>query len=234
MKKAIQLFIFFVLVSANLAWSSPKEITLNYQASRNGKPFANVVETFRQTGEQYQLESITEGVGLAALFGKRVLRSEGVVSANGLQPKHFEQHQGDNEKRSVYADFDWDANRLNLKNKGHVMSEPLMKGTQDLLSFLYQWMFSPPAADEINWPVTTGKKLRVYHYKVLGQNEDMTVEAGQFKVVHLINAGNDEKGGEKEFWLAKDRFYLPIKIIQRDEAGNVIEQTLTSIQVSEE
>jgi len=200
---------------------------------RNGKPFANVTEHYQQTGEQYKLESMTEGVGLAALFGKRVLRSEGLVSAEGLQPKHFEQHQGDNEKKSVYADFDWQTNQLSMKNKGNVTTEPLLKATQDLLSFSYQWMFVPPKMDEINQPVTTGKKLRVYSYKVAERDVSLSVEAGQFKTVHLVNASPDGKGNEKELWLAVDHYYLPVKIIQHDEGGNVIEETLSSMQISE-
>lgn len=226
-----------MLLSAQFVWAAPllatpKQITLTYQAARNGKPFANVVENYQQTGEQYKLESITEGVGLAALFGKRVLRSEGLLSIDGLQPKHFEQHQGDNEKKSVYADFDWQTNQLSMKNKGNVTTEYLLKATQDLLSFSYQWMFVPLKADEINLPITTGKKLRIYSYKVAERDVNLSVEAGQFRTVHLVNSSPDGKGNEKEFWLAVDHFYLPVKVIQRDENGNVIEQTLTAMQIN--
>jgi hypothetical protein len=234
LKNLLKLFLFFLtLLSANLTWAAPKQISLNYQATRNDKPFANVVENYQQTGDQYKLESVTEGIGLAALFGKRVLRSEGLVTADGLQPKHFEQHQGDNEKKSVYADFDWQTNQLSMKSKGNVATESLPKYTQDLISFSYQWMFAPPKMDEVNLAVTTGKKLRVYSYKVAERDVNLVTDAGQFKTVHLVNASQDGKGNEKEFWLAVDHFYLPIKIIQRDENGNVIEQTLTGKQISE-
>ena len=239
MKKALKLLAVVSLLSASLAWSAsylyfdtPKKITLTYQAARNGKPFANVVENYQQMGEQYKLESVTEGVGLAALFGKRVLRSEGLVNAEGLQPKHFEQHQGDSEKKSAYADFDWQANQLSMKYKGNVTTDLLLKATQDLISFSYQWMFMPPQTEEINLPVTTGKKMRVYSYKVAERDVNLSLEAGQFRTVHLVNAGLDGKGNEKEFWLAVDHFYLPVKIIQRDENGNVIEQMLTEMQIN--
>ena len=221
------------LLSAHIAWAAPKQIILTYQASRNGKPFANVVERFEQANGQYKIESVTEGVGLAALLGKRILRSEGLVTDEGLQPKHFEQHQGDNETKSVYADFDWAANLLNLKNKGNIKTEALLKSTQDLLSFSYHWIYAPPKDEQFSLPVTTGKKLRVYRYAVTEQDVNLVTEVGQFKTVHLVSAIVDAKGNEKEFWLAKDRFYLPVKIIQRDENGNVIEQMLTTIQINE-
>ena len=219
------------MVIANLAFAAPKNVTLTYQATRNGKPFANVTETFKQTGDQYVIESVTEGVGLAALFGKRILKSEGIVTAEGLQPKHFEQHQGDNEKKAVYADFDWLANQLSMKNKGNVTTEPLAKGTQDVASFPYQWMLSPPKADEVSLPITTGKKQRIYNYKAIGRDVSLTVDAGQCKTLHLSNANETGGGSEKEFWLAVERFYLPVKIIMREENGSTIEQTLTSIHI---
>lgn len=215
---------------ANLAFAAPKNVTLTYQATRNGKPFANVTETFKQTGDQYVIESVTEGVGLAALFGKRVLKSEGVVTAEGLQPKHFEQRQGDHEKKAVYADFDWVANQLSMKNKGNVTTEPLVKGTQDVASFAYQWMLFPPKGDEIILPITTGKKQRIYSYKTVERDVSLTVDAGQFKTLHLSNV-SENGGNEKEFWLAVERFYLPVKIIIREENGATIEQTLTSIHI---
>ena len=219
------------MVITDLAFAAPKNVTLTYQATRNGKPFANVTETFKQTGDQYLIESVTEGVGLAALFGKRILKSEGVVTNEGLQPKHFEQQQGDNERKAVYADFDWLANQLSMKNKGNVTTEPLAKGTQDVASFPYQWMLFPPKADEVSLPITTGKKQRIYSYKVVERDVSLTVDAGQFKTLHLSNASETSGGNEKEFWLAVERFYLPVKIIMREENGATIEQTLTNIHI---
>lgn len=218
------------MVITNIAFAAPKNVTLTYQATRNGKPFANVTETFKQTGNQYVIESVTEGVGLAALFGKRILKSEGFITSDGLQPKHFEQHQGDNEKKAVYADFDWGANQLSMKNKGNVTTEPLAKGTQDVASFPYQWMLMPPKGAEVDLPITTGKKQRLYSYKVVECDVNLTVDAGEFKTLHLINASESGGGNEKEFWLAVEHFYLPVKIIIREENGATIEQTLTSIR----
>ncbi len=219
------------LAIANLAMAAPQSVTLTYQATRNGKPFANVTETFKQRGDQYVIESVTEGVGLAALFGKRILKSEGIVTAKGLRPKRFEQHQGDNEKKSVYADFDWIANQLSMKNKGNVTTESLAIGTQDMASFPYQWMLFPPNADEDSLPITTGKKQRVYSYKVVARDVSLTLGAVQFKTLHLSSVSENGGGNEKEFWLAVDHFYLPIKIIMREGNDTIIEQTLSSMHI---
>lgn len=230
-KLALFGFLASFLAISNLVFAAPKNVTLSYQATLNGKPFANVTETFKQTGDQYVIESVTEGVGLAALYGKRILKSEGVVNTEGLQPKHFEQHQGDNEKKAFYADFDWVANQLSMKNKGNVTTEPLAKGTQDVASFVYQWMLFPPKTDEGSMPITTGKKQRVYSYKVVERDVSLMVDAGQFKTLHLSNPSQTSGLNEREFWLAVENFYLPVKIIMREENGKTIEQNLTSIHI---
>ena len=231
MKIAINLAFFLLFLIADSAFAAPKNVVLTYQATRNGKPFAKVTETFKQSGDQYVIESVTEGVGLAALFGKRILKSQGVVTSEGLQPKHFEQHQGDNEKKAIYADFDWAGNELSMKSKTGVTTEPLVKGLQDVSSFPYQWMLFPPKDEVVSLPITTGKKQRVYSYKTVERDLTLTLESGQFKSLHLINASENGGGNEKEFWLAVEYYYLPIRILIREENGTLIEQTLTSINV---
>jgi Protein of unknown function (DUF3108) len=230
-KTASKLVLLSFLIIANVAFAAPKSVMLTYQATRNGKPFANVTETFKQVGDQYVIESVTEGIGLAALFGKRILRSEGFVTVDGLQPKHFEQHQGDNEKKAVYADFNWVTNQLSMKNKGNVITEPLAKSTQDVASFPYQWMLFPPKGEEISVPITTGKKQRIYTYKVIERDVKLTVDAGQFKTLHLSNTSETGNGNDKEFWLAVESFCLPVKIIMHEDNETIIEQTLTSIHL---
>jgi len=41
---------------------------LTYQATRNGKPFANVTETFKQVGDQYVIESGSREADFATLW----------------------------------------------------------------------------------------------------------------------------------------------------------------------
>lgn len=220
-----------LLLSSGLALAAPKQVKLTYEATRNGQAFANVTETYQQEGNRYRIESVTKGVGVYALFGERRLTSEGEVTAQGLKPEHFELHQGDNEKRSLYTDFDWKASQLTMKVKGKPNSVALEPGTQDLSSFIYQFMFAPPSGEELNLPVTTGKKLRNYHYKITAKAEQLETPAGKFKVMHLEDADKDAAEDGKELWLGVDQHYLPVKLMMLDDKGYKIEQVLTSINV---
>jgi hypothetical protein len=218
-----------ILFVANSALAAPQQLTAVYQATRNGQPFANVTETFTREGERYKLESITQGIGVYALFGKRRLYSEGEVTAAGLRPTHFEQQQGDQPKKAVSADFDWAANTLSMKYKGKTNTAPLETGAQDILSFAYQFMFKPPQGDEVVMPVTTGRKMRVYRYRVAERDVTVDNEAGKYKAIHLVNAEQDDD--QKELWLGAEAHHIPVRITMKDENGAKIEQTLTSLHV---
>ncbi len=219
-----------LLFGANLAFALPKNIQLEYDLTREGKLFAKVVEQFSQNGKQYNIKSVTKGIGVYALMGERVLTSAGVVTKSGLKPSHFELHQGKSAKKTLIADFNWAKSLLIMQVKGDTRTEKLQQGTQDLASYAYQFMFNPPMKDEVKVAVTTGKKLNQYQYKVLARGTKLDVANKNFKTLHISNqasAGEDKK----QLWLAEDQFYLPVRYSLTDEDGNSFEQTLTKIHV---
>jgi Protein of unknown function (DUF3108) len=207
----------------------PKLIQLEYDLTRDGKLFAKVKEHFSQNGKQYNIKSVTKGVGVYALMGERVLTSAGAVSKAGLKPSHFELHQGKSAKKTLVADFNWAKNTLIMQVKGETRTEKLEAGTQDLASYAYQFMFAPPKADEVKVTLTTGKKLNQYQYKVVARSEKLEAANKSFKTLHISNQADagDEK---KQLWLAQDQFYLPVRYTL-EEDGDKFEQTLTKIHV---
>lgn len=218
-----------LLVAQSVAVAAPKSLTVTYEATRNGQPFANITETYTQQGGKYRIESETRGIGVYALFGVRRLLSEGEVGAAGLKPLHFESHQGGEAKRSLFADFDWAANRLNMKVKGKPVATELMPGAQDIVSLVYQFMFVQPEGMSFKLPVTTGKRLKQYEYRVAGRNVPVTVPAGSFKTVHLQEGAENVEDDSKELWLGDASvYYLPVKLMTRDDKGD-IEQVLTGV-----
>ncbi|WP_047540864.1 DUF3108 domain-containing protein [Methylotenera versatilis] len=236
MFKQSQWIIFFCLVFYGaIAHAAPKSVQLEYDLKRDGKLFAKVVENFSQDGNQYKIESVTKGVGVYALLGERKLLSSGSVTKEGLKPKHFESHQGDNNRKSLINDFDWAKNTLNMQVKGEVKTQTLQKGTQDLLSYAYQFMFAQPTKarvgqNSINLTLTSGKKLKQYQYKIIARGLKLNAAGTDFKTLHIANtpAAGDDK---KELWLAEDKYYLPVQYNLTDEDGASFEQTLTKIHV---
>ena len=215
---------------ANLAFAQPKSVQMEYEVTRDGKPFATVKESFTQDNKQYKIESITKGIGVYALFGERKLTSTGEVTNEGLKPRHFELHQGDSARKSLITDFDWANNTLNMQVKGKTKTAILEAGVQDLASYAYQFMFTPPLKDAVNVTLTTGKKLNQYQYKVAERGVTLDAANMQFKTTRLEST-KAEDDSKKQLWLAQDQHYLLIRYRQLDENGATLEQTLTKIHV---
>jgi Protein of unknown function (DUF3108) len=215
------------LLLATNAFAAPQNITVAYHVTRNGQPFADVTETYRQEGGRYKLESVTKGIGVYALLGKRRLSSEGEVTPEGLRPAHFEQDQGDDPKRKITADFDWATGTLNMVVKGKTKTVALQPGTQDLASYAYQFMFTPPQGDYVQLPVTTGRKLKTYRYRLEERDAPVETVAGTYKTLHFVNA--TEGSDEKQLWLGVDVHYIPVRIVMPDDQGGSLEQGLTSL-----
>jgi hypothetical protein len=230
MSKPFNLLLVLLLCTCSQTWAAPpQKITAVYAATRNGLPFANVTETFSQDHGHYQIESVTDGIGIYGLFGKRKLSSNGEVTADGLHPLHFEQMQGS--KMVCSAEFDWTNHTLSMNAKGKISTASLEPGTLDLASYAYQFAFNPPTGDAVAITLTTGKKLRSYHYKIASHDESLETSTGVLKTTRLVNTSKDDNGEEKTLWLSQEQHFIPAKIIMSDDSGAKIEQVLTSLSI---
>ncbi|MEZ0232532.1 MAG: DUF3108 domain-containing protein [Methylophilaceae bacterium] len=177
----------------------------------------------------YKLSSETEAKGIASLIlsGKLVQMSEGVVSpTKGLQPSSFFYQYGSDTSKAQHAEFNWQEHTLTLNSNKGVSKVALPEDAQDLLSFMYQFMFIPPLVN-MQLSVTNGKRLHAYTYLFEGQ-ETLSTKLGDVQVVHIVRSNGD--GDEKtELWLAVDYKYLPFKIRKTEKDGNVMEQIVTRL-----
>lgn len=176
----------------------------------------------------YSIKSMAEAKGFASLFvsGKLRQESEGRINAKGLQPERFLYQYGNDEAKAQRASFDWAGGTLVMESPKGKSTAPLAQGTQDLLSFMYQFMFTPPL-EEMKLSVTNGKRLRTYDYSFEGE-ELVTTKMGDFRTMHIAKSSADGKD-KTEVWLAMDYQYIPVKIRKTEESGNVIEQIITRL-----
>lgn len=175
----------------------------------------------------YVIKSVIEAQGFTALFFQNLMQeSQGVVTEHGLKPNYYSYRYGN--KKSQTANFDWNGGTLTLRTEKGEKTEKLESGTQDLLSFMYQFMFTAPlGTNAIN--ITNGKNLRNYNYRFLGE-EIIYSKIGALNTIHLIkNSTSEEK---TELWLATDYKNLPIKIRKTEKNGSVIEQVITQINTT--
>jgi len=175
----------------------------------------------------YLLKSVAEAKGLAAFALSELTQvSEGIVTERGLKPSSYIYQYGKNKDKSRRATFDWATGTLTMEAGKKIHAEDIAEGTQDFLSFMYQFMFVPPL-EQMQLAVTDGKKLGHHVYSFEGE-ETLKTKLGMLRTIHIAktNADNDRK---IDLWLAMDYRHIPVKIRFTEKDGSVIEQTATRI-----
>ena len=208
---------------------APKRVEIDYKLFRGKSDMSvgKVKQTFQLEDEnRYTLHSVAEATGLISLFysGKYEELSEGLVTERGLQPHNYRLKRGSG--KSQAASFDWEAHTVSLEAGTRRAVVEVSDGTQDMLSFMYQFMFVPPL-NEMLISLANGKKLKVYAYAFEGEDQVET-QLGKLRAWHIAksSADNDDK---LEFWLAPDYRYLPVKIRQTERDGTVTELLATRL-----
>ncbi len=180
--------------------------------------------------KHYTIQSQTEAKGLVSLFFSTLQqKSEGSVTDIGLRPDFYSYQYGNNSKKLQTARFDWDNKLLTMRSAKGEKTMPLTSGTQDFLSFMYQFMFVPPL-NNLQIIMTNGKKLGTYQYTFEGE-EVITSKFGELNTIHLAKASDDEE--KTELWLATDYQYLPVKVRKTEKDGTVIEQVISKLSTSQ-
>jgi hypothetical protein len=187
-----------------------------------------MTHTWQMAGNQYTLTSVAEATGLFSLFvrGTLIQFSRGELAAEGLKPAEFWIQRGQSGNRTESASFDYTSRQLRYGRVNEQRSQPLVAGTQDVLSVLYQLALTAPHAGTLDLAVTNGRKFDHYVFHVEG--EDMLeTPLGSMKTQHLAKA--DADGSRLDVWLGADIQYLPVRLRITDKNGDSAEQVATSI-----
>ena len=204
--------------------SLPAQVRLVYDvlAGTDGFKLGQAVYTWKVSGDRYRLQSVAEAQGVATLLmsGRITQTSEGRIGSHGLVPEQFAHAKKD--KLKGMAHFDW-GNRQLIMSRG---TEPLVKGTQDLLSFSFHLAMTV-AGDSQAWqmPVTNGRKLKTYQFQMVGRER---LRAGN-AMVDVLHVRGSRSGDESlDVWLAPTRDWLPLRIRTEDDKGVPMELKLAS------
>jgi hypothetical protein len=183
--------------------------------------------------QHYELTWKVSATGLVGILYPDLLQmSQGKVTETGLRPDYYLYKFGEREDKSYQASFNWIDNELALQNTKGTKTLPLQIDvkpgyTQDILSFMYQFMFAPPL-DEMQMYLTNGKKFSQYDYVFEGE-ETLELKFASVNTYHIQHAKTDSDE-KTELWLAVDYRYVPVKIKKTEKDGTVIEQIATKLK----
>lgn len=207
-----------------------QHVTTDFDIYVNGesRPAGTATIEYRnQDATRYWLHWQIDGRGLLKLiYPSLEQHSEGDIGLQGLKPRFYRYAFGQRASKTYEATFDWDANVIRLKTSKGEQGLPLPPQTQDILSFMYQFMFVPPL-QEMRVNLTNGRRLGEYEYAFEGE-DSMVIADRTIQTIHIVHTrgDNDEK---TELWLASDYRYVPVKIKKLEKNGMVIEQVATRL-----
>jgi hypothetical protein len=231
MRRLVQLIsclLFCAIVQPLHAETSPSKIEVAYDVLKGSLKIATISETYVRTQDHYKIESVSEAVGVLALFKPEniQLTSEGTLTKAGLRPNVFSSHRKIDGDRDTRADFDWLAGRISLTDRDGKRTLPLPADTQDRLSAMYQFMFlALKDTTTLDFHMTNGNKLDIYDYLV-APGPKVRVPLGEFRTIYVASV--PEAGANKtEIWLATDHDNFPCKMTITDSDGGQLTQVLT-------
>jgi hypothetical protein len=207
-----------------------KKVVIDYDVRRSldGSP-VGAARTIYFLGEnnQYSIKNEVEAKGFVSLFywNKLVQTSDGMVTPEGLKPKNYHYQFGS--KIDNFAVFDWESKKIIITMSGKTSEFDMLEGSQDMLSFMYQFMFEPPLT-KMKIYITNGKNYKPYDYSYIGE-EVIETEADKILTMHIakFNYNNEER---IDLWLAKDYRYIPVKIRKTEKDGSILDQSAKKIE----
>ncbi|MEZ0209765.1 MAG: DUF3108 domain-containing protein [Methylophilus sp.] len=185
------------------------------------------IDYVQEPSGQYNLRWVVEGRGLLKLlYPKLEQQSRGDVGPHGLKPHFYRYAFGSKADKIYEANLDWETNFITLKTSKGEQRVDLPRNTQDILSFMYQFMFVPPL-QEMHIALTNGRRLNTYQYEFEGE-DSMVIADQTIQTVHIAHT-RGETDEKIELWLATDYRYVPVKIRKQEKNGMVIEQVATRL-----
>jgi Protein of unknown function (DUF3108) len=210
----------------------PESADLEYVVfyGEGGFRAGRATHSWRLDGDRYTIRSAVEASGIVSLFysGQMIHYSEGRLTAQGLRPDRYSLQRGTADRTETLA-FDWDKLSAVQHYQGVNLQIGMVPGTQDQVSFLHQLPFVLAGESPFSLVIATPRKTEFYEVQVVGM-ETVRTDAGDIPALHVRRAARED-ASSMDVWLARDLYYLPIKLKLRDNKGNLFEQVLATAKV---
>ena len=208
----------------------PPRIDLAYRAFLGTRGFliGDAVYRLEHSGSQYRISTVGEARGLAALLfpGEARAKSEGAITADGLQPVSYSVERTSGNRREA-ASFDWESGMVQLNGD---QSAPLELPTFDPLVVLWQFYFAPPVQDETEFNVATTRKIYHVTFRRVG-TEKITLPFGEVDT-EIWKRVDPDSTIQAQVWLAPSLRYVAVKLRLSNPRATV-EGLLDSIRVDD-
>jgi hypothetical protein len=210
-------------------------ISFSVLYGRDGFPVGRTEQSWQIDGTRYELSSRSETTGIVDVFRSqhRTYTSRGELTESGLRPDTFlmsrDRGRGLEEAR---AQFDWANATVSLGRPQALRQQALPRGSQDLVSFMYQLALDPPPQGRIRVSVTNGTRLESYDLDVHPE-ERIETPLGVLRALPIRQV-RTSRAETIDFWLATEYRHLPVRIRFYGRDGEPSgEQIVTEIRLTD-
>lgn len=212
--------------------ASSGTITYDLFYRGSGGSLGRSIQTWQIDRTSYRLTSVSEPVGLAAVFlsHRYAYTSEGRIGPEGLQPERFTAQGGRGGARRAAATFDYAKQEITYGASGTARTQALPIGTQDLLSFVYQIALAAELTPgKRQMIITSGSKIDTYALDI-GEEEAIDLPVGPMRAIPVRRITTRGEEGV-QFWLSSAPPRLPVRIRFFDSEGKMtFEQVAARIE----
>ncbi len=209
------------------------EFQAHYSAYKGSLRIAESVVRLQRSGSKFVYSSVTEPVGLLALFRHDEVTERSVwqLHNGGIRPLEYQYvHKRSDKDRNVGLVFDWQHGEVANTAKGHTWTMDVPKGTQDKFSVQLAVMLDLQRGDgPLRYDVADGGKLKQYRFRRLG-TEHVQIKAGEFETVKLQRLRRQDNERETYFWCAPALHYLVVRLEHIEEDGSQFYMELDRIE----
>ncbi len=211
--------------STTEAFAWPPSTRLSYTLTGNyrGPVDGQAQVEWLLEGSRYQVHmDLSIGPAFAPLASRRV-SSEGLVTAQGLSPRRYDEVTRALLRQPQRLTVMLDEDQVRLANG---RAEPRPAGVQDSASqFVHlTWLFTTQpallrAGQSVTVPLALPRQLEPWVYDVLGA-QTLTTPAGEVETFHIKPRRPPRPGNNDltaEIWLAPSLQYLPVRIVIRQD-----------------
>ena len=213
--------------------AAPAPFSTRYEVLRNGDRLGEATIRFTALGGgRFQLLTNTTGTeGLAALTGATV-EERSVLSWHGDQPEtqsyDYLQKLGW-KARERHMRVDAAGQRIDLQDKDHDYSPPYRSGVLDrhaITVALMQDLALGKTGDQL-YVVPNKDHLETWRFRA-GGISTLQTELGAQRALRVDRIRDDDSGRKTTFWLAVDRGFVPLRMLQTEDNGESVEMRIVS------
>ncbi len=209
-------------------WPASGRIVFEVLRGEDGVKLGESEHRWRQDGKAYEMSTVVQTTGLAGLLYdfRYVQRSVGAIEDGRLVPARFSVVQQD--RPEDVASFDWSAGEVEIARRDRLRRYPLAQGDQDVLSVWHLFAALHGQAPPSTLQLVTNRGAYPADIEIVGR-ETVRLALGEFPVRHVKLVARSGRLAI-DVWLSQAHDNLPVRVLMRDDRGQVLDQRAIRIE----